>query len=336
MSLNRNAQLRYLAIDSCLKNRGRKWTWEDILAQVNKVLLEDNPNSPGIGKTTIYEDLKDIEYRIFNGQIERIKNGRTTYLRYLDPQYSISNQPLNDTEIAQLKAAISVLTRFQGLPQFEWMNEIIPVIEGKLGIIKTEKEIICFEGNFDYSGKEFIPLLFNAIVNKTVLNITYQDFKSPVAYKVELHPYYLKQFNSRWFVFGFCDTRPDQIQNLALDRIKQAEEISKRYRIFDTDWQDYFSDIVGVTKLGNKAIEIKLLILDAEQAAYIQTKPLHQSQKKIRKTDDGFETSIRVIPNYELLNLLLSFGERIKVISPRSFQEKIEKKVLKLYSLYSE
>ena len=128
--------------------------------------------------------------------------------------------------------------------------------------------------------------------------------------------------------------RPDKIQNLALDRIKKIEELTVKYKSSDIDWDDYFDDLIGVTKFNLTAVEIKLLITDAEQAAYIQTKPIHHSQKQIKQVEGGFETSIKVIPNYELESLILSFGERIKILSPKSFQERISNRSTKLYSLY--
>ena len=73
MSINRNAQLRFLVLDKCLSNTGRQWTWKELLEKVNDALLEDNPISKGIGKTQLYEDLKDLEYRVYNAEIERTK-----------------------------------------------------------------------------------------------------------------------------------------------------------------------------------------------------------------------------------------------------------------------
>ena len=73
------------------------------------------------------------------------------------------------------------------------------------------------------------------------------------------------------------------------------------------DWDDYFSDFIGVTKLESKSVQIKILIMDIVQAAYIRTKPIHQTQKQIKQVTGGFETSIDVIPNYELEKLILSF-----------------------------
>ena len=61
MPANRNALLRYQVIDKCLKNRSRKWTWQDILEKVNEALEEDNSDTNGIGKTTLFADLKNIQ-----------------------------------------------------------------------------------------------------------------------------------------------------------------------------------------------------------------------------------------------------------------------------------
>lgn len=339
MPANRNAQLRYQVIDRCLRNRGRYWTWEDIIEQINIAIKEDNPKSKGIGKTTFYEDLKDIEYRVYNGEIERIKlrdKKRTVCLRYNDPNYSINNQPLNETEISQLKSAIKVLTRFKGMPQFEWIVDIIPAIESKLGLISLENEVLSFEANDDYEGLKFIATIFNAIVYKRVLKILYKDFRSTLPYEFVFHPYYLKQYKTRWFVLGHNPEKSYEIQNLALDRIKQITETSIKYIKTNIDWNDYFYDIIGVTKNKRKPIEIKLLITDPEQAAYISTKPLHPSQKKVKKVKKGYETRITVIPNYELENMILSYGERIMVLSPKIFKEKIKDRILKMNDLYKD
>ena len=336
ISRNRNALLRHQVIDRCLKNRGRKWTWQDLLNEVNKALLEDNPESKGIGKVTLYEDLKDIEYRIYNIEIEKLKDGRTSYLRYANPSDSINNQPLNETEATQLKSALTVLSRFKGVPQFDWINEIIPIIESKMGLIKIDKEVISFESNVDYSGANHIPTLFNAIINKRVLKLSYQDFKSPMSYEIEIHPQYLKQYNSRWFIMSLMDKWANKPQIHALDRIKDIEEINLAYReLTQFNWDDYFSDIIGVTRLENQPVEVKILILDSEQASYIDTKPLHQSQKKIKQVENGYETSISVIPNYELEKLILSFGERVKIISPVTLVEEFKKRIFKLYNNYN-
>ncbi len=335
MPANRNALLRYQIIDKCLRNRSRRWTWKDIIVKVNEGLLVDNPDSDGIGKTTLYEDLKNIEYKIYNLEIEKIKEGKTTYLRYSDPTASINNQPLSEIEAKQLRAAIMVISRFKGLPQFDWINEIIPILESKMGLVEREKEIISFESNLDYMGAKHIPALYNAIQNNKALRLIYQSFKSPFPTEIEIHPQYLKQFNSRWFIMSFMDKWGNKPQINALDRIVEIENSDSKYRtVKDFDWENYFSDMIGVSRPDGDPVEVKILITDEVEASYINTKPLHQSQKRLKKVDAGYETSILVVPNVELEKLILSFGENLKILSPLSLKNKIKIRAEKLNKHY--
>lgn len=332
MSQNKNALTRYLIYDKCLRNTGRNYTWKDLQEEVNKVLIEEGYT--GIGKTTVFEDLKQLEFSTFNAPIEKNKVGKTAYYRYSDPNFSIKNIPLNITEIEQLKAAISILSRVKGLPQFEWINELIPTLETKLGIIQTDSDVIGFEGNFEYSGLEFFSELFNAIINKRVLTIAYRDFKQPEAYEITLHPYYLKQFNNRWYVLGLNEANEIGTWTMALDRIVELKETTKKHIPCSIDWEDYFFDFIGVTKLNSAPVDVEILVLDREQMEYIKTNPLHHSQKPFKKIGDQFSTSIRVIPNYELEKLILSFGNRIIVNSPDSLRESIIHKLNEAASNY--
>ena len=337
MPVNRNAMLRYQVMDRCLCNKGRKWTWKDILDEVNRELEKEWIE--GVGKTTFFKDILDME-QVFKTTIEKFPgaNKKIIYYRYEDPEFSIRKQPINEHEAAQFKSTIQMLSRFKGLPQFEWVNEMIPMLETKLGLGPCEeKNIISFDSNEDYRGLEYITPIFNAIMYKRTLNVIYQDFKSPVQYELEFHPYHLKQYNSRWFVFGKDPGKQNlNISNLALDRIKQIDEIEIPYLDNVINWEDYFSDIIGVSKQNGPIEEIKILIKDEEQAAYIETKPLHQSQKRIKKTDLGYETSIRVITNYELKKLLLTFGERIEILSPIHLRQKISQTAGKMNEIYSQ
>lgn len=325
MSQNKNALTRYLIYDQCLRNTGRNYTWKDLQEEVNKVLIEEG--FTGIGKTTLFEDLKQLEFSTFNAPIEKSKVGKTAYYRYSDPNFSIKNIPLNITEIEQLKAAISILSRVKGLPQFEWINELIPTLETKLGIIQTDSEVIGFEGNFEYSGLGFFSELFNAIINKRVLTITYRDFKQPDAYEITLHPYYLKQFNNRWYVLGLNEAIGIETWTMALDRIVAITETNIKHTPCTIDWEDYFFDFIGITKLPGEPVDVEILVLDQEQMEYIKTNPLHHSQKPFKQIGDQFITSIRVIPNYELEKLILSFGNRIVVNKPVDLRARIIEKL---------
>ena len=92
------------------------------------------------------------------------------------------------------------------------------ILKDMFHLKSNDKKVISFEGNLDYTGYEFIAPLFNAIVNKRVLQIHYTPFGKD-AQELNFHPYHLKQYNNRWFVFGLNKDFEVPTWNLALYRI---------------------------------------------------------------------------------------------------------------------
>lgn len=334
MSINKNALIRYQVLDRCFRNIGRIYFWEDLLEECNKALIDFEPNSEGIQRRQLFDDIRFMESEAgWSVPLERIRHGRKVYYRYEDLSFSISNQPLNDLEAEQIKSALQIFSRFSGTPQFEWVNEMIPMLESKFGLIERKSEIISFESNIDLKGIHFLTPLFNAIINERVLLVKYKDFKSSEPYEITFHPYYLKQYNNRWFVFGLNEGNEVPNWNLALDRMESLSETAQKHKPSETDWEEYFFDLVGVTR--PEGIELQEIILkfSPEVAPYVITKPIHPSQRH-KNEPNGLEVKIQIIPNFELERLILSFGEQVNVISPNHFKERISQRLKSAARLY--
>lgn len=339
MSEVKNPLVRYQVLDKCLRDTSRYYSAVDLLKLVNQRLEERNGTGSSrsqIGRVQLHEDLKSLA-ELYGAEIEIRKSpsdGRVKLYRYLDPNFSINNQPLSEHEASGIKNAIEILSRFQGLPQFELISEIIPALEERFGNQATSKQTsIEFSSNKYLQGLEYLTPLYNAVVNQRVLSISYQDFKSPEPYDVLIHPYYLKQYNNRWFLFGRNDRSDVESWNLSLDRIKSIDETTIPFKQSTIDWSEYFSDIIGVTKK-DAAVETVELLFSTEQAPYILTKPIHESQKKKYNDERGLLITIDVIPNFELEKLLLSFGERLTVLSPEYLRERISERFFKASNMY--
>jgi len=334
MGITKNALLRYQALDKCLKNNGRTYSIYDLLNKVNEVLLEDNPASSGVQVRQLRDDIRFMRSESgYNAPIDTVSGkGKKCYYCYSDSKFSINNSPLNETEAIQIKGILTLFQRFEGSPGFEWISEIGAKLEDSFGIKNEEDKVISFESNIDYVGYSNITPLFNAIVNKRVLKIEYTPFgKEP--FQMEFHPYFLKQYNNRWFVFGLNPLNMIDTWNFALDRINNINENDVEYISSKKDWEYHFSDIIGVTKPENiLEMEIELLF-SYDIAPYIETKPLHQSQKQYPR-EDGLLVKYKLIPNYELEQLILSFGEKVKVISPITLKNKIQERIAKASELY--
>src|ERR1041385_1445498 len=216
MATNKQASIRYQALDKCFRNTGRKFYFTDLLEACNNALQYYNPKSDGIKRRQLYEDIKYMESVVgWEIELDKVKEGKEVYYRYKDPEFSINKKGLNDSEAEQMREALMILSRFSGTPQFEWVDAIIAKFESSFGLKKGAEKIIGFDENKDYTAVEHISALFNFILHEKPIKVTYKNFKSKNEYDVVFHPYYLKQYNNRWFCFGLSD-ETKQITNLAL------------------------------------------------------------------------------------------------------------------------
>ena len=116
---------------------------------------------------------------------------------------------------------------------------------------------------------------------------------------------------------------------LALDRIiklKDANVTFKENKALKA--KEYFQHTIGIT-VGKGEVETIVLWFSPAMAPYIKTQHLHHTQKTVRDDHDGLEISLRLIPNPELLQLLLSYCGNVKVLKPESLREKFREMIEK-------
>ena len=102
----------------------------------------------------------------------------------------------------------------------------------------------------------------------------------------------------------------------------------------EIDWSEYFEDIIGVTKIENAPVENIVLHFYGRTGNYIETKPIHESQKSKWIDEDVLEVRIKVIRNFELERLILSYGSNVKVIEPLDLAKIIDNIHINAHELY--
>ena len=324
MAVNKNAQLRYNIIDKCLSNFQRKHTYDTILDEVNDILSEHGYD--GIKERQLKDDIKFMEsLNGFDIELEEgLKDGKKKVLRYSNRHFSISEHPLNQLDKEQLNATLTILSRYKYRAEFAWLKELIPRMEQAFDLVdKGENGIISYQENIELKGLDLLGQLFNYIANKQTAKISYQAYGKEAEQKI-IHPYHLKQYNNRWFLFCKTDGY-ESLSNYALDRINSIDEAEIKYIETDIEWTDYFYDVIGVSFPENTNPIIIKLKFSASRINYIKTKPIHHSQKTDKADTSGQTISIKVIPNPELFQTLLSFGVDMEVISPTEIRNQMAK-----------
>ncbi len=337
MAQTKLATIRYQALDRCFSNWGRRYFIEDLIKECNKALREYLGEDAGVKRRQVFEDIKFMESESgWSVDLERLKDGKRVYYRYTDRNFSINQRPMSEYEARQLRDTLVMLQRFKGMPNFEWVDEVATRMQATYNLGTDVTSVVSFQNNPYLKGIEFFTPIFNAIINKRTLLIEYQPFDKDQR-RLVISPYYLKQYNNRWFLFGRVGTF-DNLSNIALDRIVSVSEYSAQFIECpdDIDFEEYFSDVVGVSINMEAPTEDVILRVTQKQAKYIRNKPLHESQRENPEFKDApyAEFHLSVKDNYELRSLLLSFGGELEVVAPKALRSEMAEMACSLAKLY--
>lgn len=334
MPVNRNALIRYKTIDTCLRNRYRRWTLDNLIDACSDALYEYEGIEKGISKRTIQMDIQMMrsEKLGYNAPIVVYDN---KYYKYEDENYSITNTPLSEQDLKTMSEAVEVLRQFKGFSYFNNMGEIVSRLEDHVTSAKTKSSpVIDFEKNENLKGLSYLDTLYHAITNKSVLQIAYQSFRAKSASSFVVHPYLLKEYRNRWFLFG---RQKGALVNLALDRMLNVEILHKQKYIENDlfDIETFFQNVVGVSKNSGMQPATVRFWIDAANTPYVETKPFHKSQQVVERFENGsaiFE--IEVVITQELCREFLGFADALKVISPRNLVDTMAKKLTRAATQY--
>ena len=336
MSQNKNALIRYKTIDKCLQNKYRPWTLEDLIECCSQALEEYEGRTIPISKRTIQMDIQMMRSEKLGYNAPIVVYDKK-YYKYEDEDFSITDIPLTETDMNVLTETVSMLKQFKDFSLFSDVSDILQRLEDKIYSEKSHtKPVIYLDKNENLKGLHYLDEIYQAIIKKMVLIITYKSFKSREETKFNFHPFILKEFNNRWFLIG-KKKASQPITNLALDRIISIDyDFNLSYLEEDFDAESYYKDIIGVTvNTGLQPRRIELWI-DASNAPYVLTKPLHPSQRLITENEDGSViVHLFIMPNYEMERLLLGFGDSIEILRPENLRNRMKKILERAISRYN-
>lgn len=323
MPTNKNAAIRYQTLDKCFRDRRHRYYMEDLIDKCEEAIYYYN-GVGGVSRRQIFEDIKFMESETgWSVPLERKQDGRRVYYRYSDPDFTINAQPLTEDEARQLRSVIITLRRFRGLPSNAWVDEVISNLEWRFGLRGNQENMIGFEQNPYLRGLNLLPDIIDAATSHQAVRITYRNYKNCDEEYTVVHPWYIKQYNNRWFLMAY-DAEADRISNYALDRIQNfnVEEDVAYIQNKEVDFEHYFDDVFGVTIPPSDVEKIRVLLqFSKKQYPYIVSKPLHHSQEIVDV--DNRILAVEVRPTYEFTQLILSFGFDVKVLEPEPFKQEI-------------
>lgn len=319
MPLTKNAQLRIEVIDEIFRGINR-YDFGDLLKKVNAVLSRSG--TPAIGEKTLYNDLKYLREEK-GAPIHRPNASDKKY--YYTEKFSIKTPLLDYEEIEYLRQVALIIRRLSPAHSGDDFNQIIAKLDNTVHTVSEMGEsIIEIEAHTQSSGIHWYNTLFYAIKDKSPLRVSYKPYHKEEAREFVFHPYLLKQYRSRWFLFG-REGNKEYVANLGLDRIVSIRNSAATFienNLFSAE--DYFNHLIGVSMPKDGEIKDITLRVEAKSVPYILSKPIHKLQKTVKNYKNGdILVKIPLYKNYELISTILGYQNTVEVVGPKELRQEI-------------
>src|SRR5690606_31583561 len=123
-----------------------------------------------------YDNMQKKEFDFLHekdqARLNNNSNGRKLKgYRYADNSFKLTHSTKDEIEMAQLKEAISIMSRLKGRQGFEGLQEIILKMEKDLLNDEELPLILGYDENEKLVGLEFLDEIINGIKNKEALRI---------------------------------------------------------------------------------------------------------------------------------------------------------------------
>ena len=334
----KNAQIRYRIIDRALRNEYDPYPKKEQLRQLCEDNLFGSDTGEHISDSTIEKDLFAMRME-HDAPIKYSKKEKGYH--YDDPNYSLENIPLSSDDIDAIKFAANIFDQFKGVEVFRQFEFAIEKILDRVHISnniedKAVDQFVQFETTAKTLGGEFLQPLLNAIKEKEIVSFIYQSYKATVEeWKSRtVHPYLLKEYRNRWYLIGFSQEK-GKVITYGLDRMRNLTDTGTYFvpaASFNAD--DYFKHAIGITTSDGTTPQKIEIEVNPILKKYLDSQPLHQSQKLISTSDKGSIYSFTLHPTPEFDMAVLSYGSQAKVIKPSSYVQQIAKIARNMHEQY--
>lgn len=265
---------------------------------------------------TVQRDLAVLESAGFPLESER-RNG-TVFWRFTKGFESASPISLTREEAMALHFCRGLLEPLKGTSVYEAFESVL----GKIARVSSPRAAkpyadlknaiaVSTFGRKDFTRSRLaFETLLRAIFNRLSVRLCYRRPNDPKPAERIYDPYTLWLTNNGLYVVGH-DHYSKELRTLALERIRSVQTTNQRFEVpedfnFDRVRESAFQMVWGETQ------EVKIWFT-SDQAAYIEERTWHPSQKIEKQADGGVIMTLHVADPYEVERWLFGFGDSARI-----------------------
>lgn len=197
-------------------------------------------------------------------------------------------------------------------------------------------DYVQFDDSSNLKGLNNLEPILMAIKQERDIKFTHHNFYFKTYKEKRITPLIVKEYINRWFVIGVPNGE-NEIRTYGIERISNIKlgKLSAIDRMPYLKQTKRFKNIIGLRYTNDKPEHIVLKVTDLH-LKYLESLPLHHSQKTESHPEDGFAiVTYDLIPNYEFIIEILKMSIETEVLEPQWFRERIKKEVAQIYEKYT-
>ncbi len=304
------------------------------LMQINEI-FNTRRGSESVVTTRELEDKLGISTRQLRKDFDalRVKGAPLKYVanlrgwQYTEPFAIIDHLFLSADDLLDLRIAVETLAKVNNLERFQRLPDIFERIRKsfrKWVDREVTEKAIYFDPLPKYDGSVHLSFFLKTIEEFRQVEFKYLAFHATNPKTVLFDPYFLRHYDRRWYIGGFSHTQNENfIRTFPLERIVEQPKLMGFFHDKPKDFNaaTYWKYIYGITIPPNGEVEEVILSFPSIQGKYFLTTPFFTPFKILQQSEERLIISMKLIPNFDLIQKLGSLGKQVKVVAPKSLVE---------------
>ena len=172
-------------------------------------------------------------------------------------------------------------------------------------------EVVEYEHHKEFVQLEVFKELLSAIQHRFEVRFSHYSYYHLRQKEYCVKPLYFKQYQNRWYLIA--EDR-GVFKSFGLDRISEIQTTQVVFQPRLEEAKELYAGIVGLNYSDSERQRI-ILEFDISQKPYLESLPMHHTQKEI-KTDNTntYTIELFIAPNYEFQQQVQKYGELVRVV----------------------
>jgi len=192
-----------------------------------------------------------------------------------------------------------------------------------LRVSERNKKYVYLEKRRTQGTEHFYDLLLS-IKNRFQISFSYQKFYTDSFNQHTVNPLAVKEFKYRWYLIA-RDEYDRRVKIYALDRMMGLETSTTHFpEDTDFDLNVMLKHSFGVITPNDAKLQKVVLSFEPFQGKHIKSLPLHETQKILIDNEKELRISLNIYVTHDFKMEILSMGETVKVMEPKSFVKEVK------------